>query len=124
MTTSHARHVKPLARTQKPYFKPLERSVVKVPITDSIADLISDIERNLRKSFQSSEEKPFVIDVESAIKILETAPHPKQELDEETQKWMKELFERLDAEEIPDDGPTDASENLDKYIYGFSSEEE
>jgi len=65
----------------------------------------------------SKGKKPFNIDIEEAIRVLETTPHERHELDEETLGWMKSFFDRIDSEEVIDTEFHDASENLDKYIY-------
>ena len=108
-------------RKKRPDFTPPETSVIEGPIDTSISDAVQGfIEDLLRKSRPDSgddKKQAPKMDTEAAIRVLETTPHPRHKLDEETKKRVQEILDKIDSEEIIDKGITDASENLDKYIY-------
>ena len=69
------------------------------------------------KTDSANEKEPLVIDIEAAIRILETTPHERHVLDEESKRRIQEILDKIDSEEFEEDEITDASSNLDKYIY-------
>ena len=58
------------------------------------------------------------IGMEETVRILTTKPHEKVELTEAQKKAEEKFFRKINAAARDIDGPADASENHDKYIYG------
>ena len=106
---------------KRPDFTPPETPVIEGPIDTSISDAVQGfIEDLLRKScLDSGDDKKQAprMDMEAAIRVLETTPHPRHKLNDETKKRVQEVLDKIDSEKITGKGITDASENLDKYIY-------
>ena len=63
---------------------------------------------------------PAEIGMEETIRILTTNPHEKIEFTSAHRKSEEKFFSKVDAVAKSLDGPEDASENHDKYIYGKS----
>ena len=82
-------------------------------------EIIDAVCRRIRmeEADRDQEEQPFKIDVDAALRVLETTPHPRHRLDPQTKGRVRELLEKVDSEEGTATGIADASENLDKYIY-------
>ena len=59
------------------------------------------------------------IGMDETIRILTTNPHEKFELTEAQKKAERKFFRTIDAAAKSVRGTSDASENHDKYIYGF-----
>ena len=87
---------------------------------DEIEQIVQDLVQ--RAESASGDQEGSVIDIEAAIELLQTAPHEKYQIDPERKLWMAEFFRKLESEKSTDVGPTDASERLNKYIYGDPSE--
>lgn len=82
-------------------------------------EIIDAVCRRIRieEADRDQEEQPFKIDVEAALRVLETTPHPRHRLEPETKRRVQELLDKVDSEDVTGAGLTDASENHDKYIY-------
>ena len=65
------------------------------------------------------EERRFEIDLAAALRILETTPHPRAHRSDEDLRAAADILERVEATESNGEEPKDASQNVDKYIYGF-----
>ena len=63
---------------------------------------------------------PAEIGMEETIRILTTNPHERIEFTRAHRKSEEKFFRKVDAVARSIDGPDDASENHDKYIYGKS----
>ncbi len=59
-----------------------------------------------------------MIDVEAAMKILESPPTQPANRSPEDVEAAFRITEEIDSVELSESEPTDASENLDKYVYG------
>ena len=102
---------------KKRKFTPSATSTVKRQESLWVENFITHIEKRLRERSALTQEKPFQIDVEAAVRILETTPHPRAYRSPEDLKAAAEILERIRSAEFSDDVPTDVSENLDEYIY-------
>jgi len=88
-----------------------------------VEKFVTHVEERLRERTASTQQEPFQIDVEAAIRILETTPHPRHKLSDEALKRVHDILARIDAADIDDSMPTDITENLDEYIYTHTDED-
>ena len=109
------------SRKKRPDFTPPETSVIEGPLDTSISDAVQGfieyLLENSRLDSVGDKRQAPKMNMEAAIRVLETTPHPRHKLDDETKKRVQEILDKIDSEEIADKGIADASENLDKYLY-------
>ena len=86
-------------------------------IRDVFTEAISRIEAALQRSASKGHERHLRVDLDAALRVLETTPHPRHKLDDATKRRVRKILDEIDAEEVADDAVTDASENLDRYVY-------
>lgn len=108
---------------KKRRFTPSATSTVKRQEALRVEDFITHIEKRLREGAALTQEKPFQIDVDAAVRTLENTPHPRHKLSDEVLKRVHEILARIDAADIDDSMPTDISENLDEFIYPHTDED-
>ncbi len=79
----------------------------------TFADSLSEVAEKMRASVREDR-------LSRSLTILRTTPHPPAGITAENIKRIRQLLERIDSEPLPEEGSTfrDASENLDRYIYG------
>ena len=77
--------------------------------------------RTLTEEEKVEPKAPSGLNLEETLQVLRNTPHPQHEYPPGILEEFERLWERIDAEPLEEedgDMETDASSNLDKYIYG------
>ena len=78
--------------------------------------LMDAVDRRMEKA-AAEETEGFGIDLNAALSVLETTPHPRANRSNEDLAAAREILAAIDSETLSGTEPVDLSENLDEYIY-------
>ena len=78
--------------------------------------LMDAVDRRMEQA-GAEETEGFGMDLEAALRVLETTPHPRANRSREDLVAARKILAAIDSETLSGTEPVDLSENLDEYIY-------
>ena len=98
----------------------LQRAKKRLDKIQEVLDRIDSEPLDTDKEDEGFKKPHIKFNLEAALKVLEAGPPPEHRVyrTKEQIEEIEKILREIDSLLVDEDGPTDASENLDKYICG------